>query len=76
MVPDPRLAWLETTLHQQIPFSRAMQVPRRRLRPDGLALAAPLAPNSNHAATRLRRWPQRAAYPGRLGLIWLLLDEA
>jgi len=42
---------LEAYLHAHIPLSAAMQVSVRAVDPDGVTLAAPLAPNINHRET-------------------------
>jgi thioesterase domain-containing protein len=42
---------LESYLHQRIPLSRAMAVEVRSIGADGVELAAPLAPNTNHRDT-------------------------
>lgn len=42
---------LQQYLYDHIPLSRAMQVEVRRVAPDEVVLAAPLAPNINHRAT-------------------------
>ena len=44
-------AELQTYLHAHIPLSAAMQVEVRAASPDGVELAAPLAPNVNHRGT-------------------------
>ena len=42
---------LQAYLHAHIPLSAAMQVAVRAVEPDGVTLAAPLAPNINHRET-------------------------
>lgn len=42
---------LQQYLHDHIPLSEAMQVEVRRVQPDEVVLAAPLAPNINHRET-------------------------
>jgi thioesterase domain-containing protein len=42
---------LEAYLHAHIPLSAAMQVSVRSVDPDGVTLAAPIAPNINHRET-------------------------
>jgi thioesterase domain-containing protein len=42
---------LQQYLHDHIPLSKAMQVEVRRVQPEEIILAAPLAPNINHRET-------------------------
>lgn len=42
---------LQQYIHHHIPLSRAMQIEVRKVHPDEIVLAAPLAPNINHQAT-------------------------
>ena len=48
---DAAAAGLQAYLHAHIPLSAAMQVAVRAVHPDGVTLAAPLAPNINHRDT-------------------------
>lgn len=72
---DARLQRLETTLYQQIPLSQAIQIRGLSYGADGLTLAAPLAPNSNHAATAFAGSLNALLTLAGWGLLWLLLDE-
>jgi len=42
---------LEKYLHEQIPMSKTMQVSVVEVKPEGVVLSAPLAPNVNHQET-------------------------
>jgi thioesterase domain-containing protein len=76
MGTDERLRRLEATLHQQIPLSRAMQVRSVAYGPSGLTLAAPLAPNRNHAASAFAGSLNALLTLAGWGLLGLLLEEA
>jgi thioesterase domain-containing protein len=69
------LAALETTLHREIPLTRAMGVTVVRFDAGGLTLAAPLAANLNHKRTAFGGSLAALATLAGWGLLQLLLRD-
>ncbi len=77
LVPDSTSArGLTAFLHEQIPFSRAMEMRAVENNAQRLVLEAPLGPNRNHLGTAfggsLQALPTLACY----GVLWTVLREA
>src|SRR5579871_3978971 len=71
---DP-VAALQATLDHEIPLSRAIGIVVERYDAAGLALAAPIAPNTNHKSTAFAGSLNAVATLTGWGLAWLLLRE-
>jgi thioesterase domain-containing protein len=67
---------LQQYLHDHIPLSKAMQVEVRRVQPDEVILAAPLAPNINHRETVFGGSASAVAILAAWSLLHTRLDSA
>ena len=66
---------LQATLDHEIPLSRAIGITVARYDAAGLALWAPLAPNTNHKSTAFAGSLNALTTLAGWGLVWLLLRE-
>ena len=66
---------LQATLDHEIPLSRAIGITVACYDAAGLALWAPLAPNTNHKSTAFAGSLNAVATLAGWGLVWLLLRE-
>jgi thioesterase domain-containing protein len=72
---DALLRELQATLDHEIPLSRAIGITALRYDAAGLALWAPLAPNTNHKSTAFAGSLNALTTLAGWGLVWLLLRE-
>jgi thioesterase domain-containing protein len=66
---------LETTLHRQIPLTRAMQLHVQDYDGRELRVRAPLGPNVNHHTTAFGGSLAAATTLAGWGMVWILLQE-
>jgi thioesterase domain-containing protein len=66
---------LQATLDHEIPLARAIGLAVARYDAAGLALRAPLSPNTNHKSTVFAGSLNAAATLAGWGLVWLILHE-
>jgi thioesterase domain-containing protein len=66
---------LQETLDHEIPLARAIGLAVARYDAAGLALRAPLSPNTNHKSTVFAGSLNAAATLAGWGLVWLILRE-
>jgi thioesterase domain-containing protein len=66
---------LQETLEHEIPLTRAIGLTVTRYDAFGLALRAPLAPNTNHKSTAFAGSLNAAATLAGWGFVWLILRE-